>query len=263
MDGYIIRYQNDPIKTKVLDNIAEIESNYSENTGLSIIHINIRSIEKNLDEFLVYISQLSNPPECIVLSETRNVINPKDFSIKGYNNFYNYGGINKNDGTMVYLKEHLIICNHENIELNSFNFISLNFKFYGQKVTLLAIYRPPSTSPQLFLDSLELLYKQNENMEKNCIIFVGDINIDILSINDDIANEYLNLQNEYGLIPVINVPTREQGLSSSCIDHIFVKTKTSPEKLTPAVIRCNITDHYCTFLRISTNQNNEIKREYI
>lgn len=66
---------------------------------------NIRSIGKNFDEFMIYLSELKDRFDCICLSETWNIENMNNFNIKGYDNYYNQGNINQNDGSVMYIRE--------------------------------------------------------------------------------------------------------------------------------------------------------------
>lgn len=76
------------------------------------------------------------------------------------------------------------------------------------------------------------------------------MNINILE-NTEISSEYLNTLYEYNFISTINNCTRCQGMSSTCIDHIFLKTTHDIKNcLLPLIIQNNITDHYTIILQI-------------
>jgi hypothetical protein len=55
------------ISTDIIDNISLVNFN---NVFISILSLNIRSIKKNIDDFLVLISSIENCFDVIVLSET-------------------------------------------------------------------------------------------------------------------------------------------------------------------------------------------------
>jgi len=83
------------------------------------------------------------------------------------------------------------------------------------------------------------LYKTNVHN-----IICGDINIDIMK-SSKISNEYLNIMAFNGYLPCINNYTRVTSFSQTCIDHIFVNN-IDTTKITPYILRCDITDHYAT-----------------
>lgn len=59
---------------------------------------------------------------------------------------------------------------------------------------------------------------------KNNIIFVGDVNINLLNNNGTTQN-YNGIMNNNGLISLINGPTRITRKSKALIDHIFVRSR--------------------------------------
>lgn len=103
-------------------------------------------------------------------------------------------------------------------------------------------------STVMYLSSLS-----NKNVHN---IICGDINIDIMK-SSKISNEYLNIMAFNGFLPCINNYTRVTSFSQTCIDHIFVNNIDST-KITPYILRCNITDHYATAIVFSIfNNHNE------
>lgn len=95
------------LKTAEWENTAECHNKLSKNVnGLTILHLNIRSMDKHFEELIVLVNELKNIPDLIVCTETRNV-NIDLYSITGYNAYYNDGNINKNDGVITYVKSNL------------------------------------------------------------------------------------------------------------------------------------------------------------
>ena len=54
-------------------------------------------------------------------------------------------------------------------------------------------------------------------------ILGGDINIDLLKANISTTQNYLDTMLTYNLIPSIIIPTRFTDLSTTLIDHIFIR----------------------------------------
>lgn len=94
-------------KTLRVKNTWEIGKLESRATGLSLIHTNIRSISKNLNELLALLASLKVSFDIIVLSETWHIDDHKNFDINDYVTYYNQGNINQNDGTIAFVKNSL------------------------------------------------------------------------------------------------------------------------------------------------------------
>ncbi|KAJ8981586.1 hypothetical protein NQ317_002614 [Molorchus minor] len=73
------------------------------------------------------------------------------------------------------------------------------------------VYRPPSTCPREFIQSLDNYLTNIQNPSTDfCHILIGDINIDISKPKDDIPIEYLNVLYSHGFSSYINNTTREE-----------------------------------------------------
>lgn len=94
-------------ETIVCENVTDGLKHIRGEQFLNIIHLNIRSLNKNFDELLVYIESLENNVDIIVLSETWKLEGLCNFSIPNFNIFYNESFFNKNDGVVVYVKHNI------------------------------------------------------------------------------------------------------------------------------------------------------------
>lgn len=101
MDQFIRDYDNKLIETLELDNVDQFNDTFKENDlskSFSIYHNNIRSIQKNFDQFEVYMTQFHKNFNCIVLTETWNIADKDFFRLKGYEIIESVNKINQNDG---------------------------------------------------------------------------------------------------------------------------------------------------------------------
>lgn len=87
-------------------------------------------------------------------------------------------------------------------------------------------------------------------------MLIGDINIDLLN-NENYVEDYKNCLNENGFLSAINDITRPQ--SKTCIDHIFLKSKSSIDKVHSFVFHNKITDHYPIAIHIPYKSPREKK----
>lgn len=231
------------------------------NESLCIVSQNIRSINKNLDRFLLFVAHLDLQVDIFVLSEcwTNNNFAPP--AICNYKMYQSNRSYNQNDGVVVYVREDLEVLVDEPVTLADCNCLQIQI---GENLTIIAIYRPPCfTSPTVFLESLET---QLEGIKSPNIILTGDINIDVLDVQSETSSDYLELMAYYGLLQGITHPTRLP--SNTCLDHFMVRCR----NIWQTVIFGNaqITDH-CPILFYANNfklhkkaqfQNNKMKLNY-
>lgn len=242
MQTLIRELDHQKTQTHVTKNINECRSVLNannKNINFTLIHQNIRSISKNIDEFLITLKELGNDFDLIILTETWRIQNASLYSISDYETIYSNGNYNQNDGILVYIKKS-ILKSFEIIQLTN-NVIKINAEIHGKSIVVTTIYRPPSTKIQNFNNSLKQYLANLENHDYS--FMVGDINIDING-NTEETNEYLNIMTENGYVSLINDNTRMVNNSKSCIDHIFLKTKKKKSDTKPIIYETNITDHF-------------------
>lgn len=127
MDPYIRDFPLPQIETFTLkdgheaNEILKINDNVN---NFKILHLNIRSISKNLDELKIFLKGFDIKYDCIVLSETFQIFDTRLFAIEGYNLLYNNGKLNKNDGLVIYSRSD-INYTYEIIDFNNTNIIQV------------------------------------------------------------------------------------------------------------------------------------------
>lgn len=223
-------------------------------TSLNIFHLNIRSINKNLDQLLVLLQGTQVIFDLIILSESWFLKDPEMYNINGYNMYYSGGDLNKNDGLIVYSKVNL---DPETLKYKytENTFVNLSFQYQNVNYNLTAVYRLPSTDIRIFLNEVESFLLRSVAND-SLYIFVGDINLNLLDEFDNNVNLYLNLMATHGFLSYINKPTRVTHSSSTCIDHFFIKSNVhnSQINISPKILQTDITDHYAITLNISHKQ---------
>ena len=88
-------------------------------------------------------------------------------------------------------------------------------------------------------------------------ILTGDLNIDIIKIENEITLEYVSTLMSYGYLPYITLPSRITEYSATCIDHIFIKyaknSRLQPTSTLSGMFYCDITDHLPCFVSLKSN----------
>ena len=126
----------------------------------------------------------------------------------------------------------------------------LSFKSGNQKIILGGIYRHPNGESDHFNDALKNTLSQIH--DDTLAIILGDINIDLLEVNDVKANNYLNNYLEHNFIPYKTLPTRITHHSATLLDHIFIKSpkKLIQNKCSSGNLTTDISDHLSNFSMI-------------
>lgn len=270
MDQYIRDFKINSVPTFSLDSINECNAVLKineEKLNFKILNTNIRSIGRNIEEFVVNLDRIGNDVDCLILTETWHIPDSHIYNISGYNVLYNESRYNQNDGVIVYLKEKYDFS-YEIIEVyNNIKAIEIKFQLeLRANAVITALYRSPDSNAKEFVESLYTLLERNDNSGYEFQIFTGDINIDLLNSEQNVTCQYLNILGEFGYVSTINDPTRVQGSSKSCIDHIFLKIRSDYLNNTvPIVLKTFITDHFTSLLQIVWDKpkriENHIRKE--
>jgi len=233
-----------------MDQFASKVSTFSTSSScFRLLALNIRGAIANHDELTVMLDNLNLAFDAIVLTKTRQLETPEEFSVCGYITYYNDSRYNQNDGTIILVRED-VQHSSKIIKFQNFTFLRITFKFGIDKIALTGIYKPPPINPFDFISYL------NTYLSENCLrneIIAGDININIEKdkINNPIQSEYLNTLYSFGFISCINDYTRISGNAKSCIDHIFIKSTIPANNILPIICHSKITDHSPVFLQLN------------
>lgn len=250
---------HDEISTLVLNDAIEFKDKIISNNdsaSLKLFHINIRSVSKNFDEFLIYLSDLDiSNIDIIILSETWLIRDTSNFNINNFICHYNNSKFNKNDGVLVYIKQN-VTAEIKDVMLTETTIIQISCNLNKINVNITALYRPPSTNLERFLLDMNG-YLENLNYSKTINVLVGDVNINLLDNDNQLVQQYLNTLAKFSYTSYINEPTRITETSSTIIDHLFIQGIDNVKScmVTPAIIKSNITDHFAIFCKIKTNEN--------
>lgn len=172
IDSYITN-DNDCI---VNNDINEYLFSIQHNT-LNVLHVNIRSYNRNKYDFWCLINDSIKCLDIILFTETWNNTCCVPQKLIGFSNFKTEKNYNQNDGVIIYIN------NKHNISVEQLHIFSeasclkINLKNKEKPLTILATYRSLQTNISTFLDELSKVMFGCIN-NKNCI-WIGDINVDI------------------------------------------------------------------------------------
>ena len=228
-----------------LDSFKDV--NFNDNHKLKMIHLNIRSYNKNSDEFLVYLSKLNVKFPIVFLSETWLSCESEFNDVPGYDSFHSIrsrlGG-----GVSILIDNKFQANTLPSLTINNdlIESVGVKMEVDGKSLNLLCVYRPPSTSINDFNVAFDIFIK---SIPKNELTFIGgDFNINLIDPTPSNAvTAFKELMQSEFYFPLIDVPTRVSDSSSTCIDQIFTN---SLQPIISGTLNCNITDHRAIFSSI-------------
>ncbi|KAG7299269.1 hypothetical protein JYU34_017830 [Plutella xylostella] len=225
--------------------------------SLNIIHINIRSMRKNFNAFLILISQCQKKLDLIILTE----INIKKeelpmYRMDDFDMYSNTREIKRGGGILIYAKKELNFSAFSHNGAAS-EIIQGQLNTMDQKdIHIVAVYRPPKTNKLKFTDELHNIIKKLPKYSD--VIVVGDTNINLLDETSCRAKiKYKNMLYSQGMDCLINDVTREEivngRVTRSCLDHLWVRSR----RPVPAahLLTTKIADHYLIGATISISDD--------
>ncbi|KAJ8970980.1 hypothetical protein NQ317_003851 [Molorchus minor] len=238
MDPYIRNFVANVIKTENVltardaNEVLEINNNFE---NVKLIHFNIRSAQKTLQSLQICLI-------VIICTETWQIPNIKLIQLEEYTTIYNEASYNQCDGTIIFIRNNIEHVDFNFQKISDISLINLTFCLNNKLCNIYAMYRPPSTNINDYIDALEI-YLQHQNLNYDHNIFEKSLE----------SENYLNTLAEFGFHPVINDYTRIQGDSKSCLDHIFIRSKGDFDDLIlPLIVQTSITDHFPVLFQLVT-----------
>lgn len=219
---------------------------------LKIAHINARSLLAGFTGFKENL--LANNYDLYLIGESwlGDHVDDNAIQIRGYNLVRQdrLGGA-RGGGVCMYIHNSL---KFEIIEVGHYDYFEqlwIKIKVSKKVFYIGVMYRPPNTNVNDFLDSFE---DTLSDILPNCddILCLGDINIDLLNLENHDTIKFSNLLNDLELSQLINDPTRISVNKLSLIDVIICSG--GMDICSSGVSSCNNlqTDHeliYCTIKR--------------
>ena len=214
----------------------------------SVLHVNIRSINKNGDELLIYLESIDKKFDIICLSETWITGLPVvDDIFPSYTSFHSIRKNKNGGGCAIYINKKFkasVISEHT-INEPFIETVFTQISLPNKNLIVGCCYRPPNSAFDLFQNFIENNVSSIASGPAD-LIFCGDFNLDMFKINEDSNSEnFYQAMNSYSMIPIISRPSRVTDTSFSLIDNFFVSNLNS---FTSGMFSTHISDHYPIFL---------------
>ena len=221
--------------------------------SFTMIHLNIASLQRHIDELRSLLTLLNHPFDVICITETRlHQASPLvNIEIPGYD-FHHTPTLSQCGGAGIYVKsthEYEILNKYSASHFNISESIFIEIKSKSKKNLIIGcIYRhhtPISDFCTAFLDNT---LKKITKSKKTCAL-LGDFNIDLIKYGSqtDVSNFYDQIST-HGFRPLILQPTRLTSSSATLIDNIFINDLSCSSK--GGNITTAISDHLIQFSQI-------------
>ena len=236
------------------------DSKFNHNKSFSILHYNIHSIERHIEEFRVILQLLDFKFDIICFSESKIIKNcaPKiDICIPGYQEPLSTPTESSKGGVLVYVKEGLKVKPrpdlnvYKNKELESLFIEVINSKESNDIVGV--IYRHPCMDPSIFIDDYLKDIVDKLSSENKKVYIAGDFNFDLLNLANSDTYDFFETMMSNFLLPVITVPTKINRGSHTLIDNIF--TNNLNPDIKSGNLGINLSDGHLPSFLITPKQN--------
>lgn len=223
-------------------------SNFEQDT-FSLLHLNIRSLNKHFDDLQLLLDNPSQTlPSIIGLTETWLSSDPNPpFALDNYDFIFNSRHDRAGGGVALYLSKdyNYNICNDITFMNNALESLFIEIIVPNHKNIIVGVvYRPPNSNSHDFLSQLTDITRNHIFLNKDCFI-MGDFNINLLKHDsNNTSQEFLELLLSASFLPLVSKPTRVVNNSATLIDNIFSNVIPHPDSY---VVLSDVTDHYPIF----------------
>ena len=261
-----LNFSCDYLNEEQFNTIASKEVNYFDQ--FSLFHLNIRSLERNLDKLTNLLSNLSMRFSVIGITETWLQHTSHLVDIHGYSFFHRFRPNRVGGGVGLYLTEN---CDSKirddlcfvNQEIAESLFIEIN-RAHGKNIIVGVIYRPPNQDLNSFLSGYNELINKVSKENKICYI-MRDFNLNILNYQQhSLTGKFLDEMYSNMFFPVITHPTRITSHSATLIDNLF--TNQLHDNMKCGLLFSDISDHlpiFCICLETRQTVNRKNKNDKI
>ncbi|XP_065645234.1 uncharacterized protein LOC136075726 [Hydra vulgaris] len=248
------------------DEIKQYLSDIEPFENLSLLHLNIRSAKANFENFKIFLEESNFIFNIICLSETW--LTDDAFSESCRFDLLEYDAIHlqrkskkRGGGGVIYVKNSLRFKMRKDMCISECNGKFVSIEIVNDKtknILVTCCYKPPNASTENFSNHLQNII-QKVSLEKKKLFVLGDFNINALNYDNDIESQnFYNNLFRYGVIPLINKPTRITRNSATLIDNISTNFLFE-NSLKKGIIKTPISDHMPIF--ISANTSNKQKQK--
>ena len=204
-------------------------TNWPQQEGLRIGHLNVNSARNKLDDISTILYNSSKPFHVFGFTESRlsDIIHEDEIAIPGFTAFRRDLHGQNTTGILVYINDSLTVKRLHDLEKYNVESVWLEIKLKRTKpIKVGFVYKNPKEKTawvDIFSSMMDAA-----TLDASEILLLGDFNTNLLDRNDT----WLKRTTLYGLTQIIDKPTRLQ--AKTLLDHIYVTEKRNiKEKCVP------------------------------
>ena len=236
------------------DSLCEVLKKNKE--SLTVINVNIRSLDRHFSDLLSLLYCLDHPIDVITVTEIgkKNVTNRINMLRDKYDCEHILPKTKKCGGACIFIRKNIKyqVRKDLSVESDDVEDIWLEVEANDQKVVIGSVYRHPGTSLNAFVTKLENTLQKIDNQCCDSLV-CGDFNADGLKLETNRSTaDFYNCLMTYNFVPAITLPTRITDTTMTLIDNIFIKInkKNINDKVLAGNIYSDISDHLPNFIII-------------
>ena len=227
----------------------------TKSTCFSAYHQNMQSINNKIDTLKDFLHQVNHRFSIICLTESwmKNEIcnSNSNLQIPGYSGlcFERKSGKSRG-GICTYIREDISYKCRTDLSASDADFENFFIELInpnGKNMIVCTTYRQPNGNLKNFMEEVTLCFTILAKENKKVTI-VGDFNVDCLKFDDDKnVEDFYNHYFNFGLIPIVNRPTRITQNSCTAIDNTLINYITGMEFMS-GILKTDISDHFPIFV---------------
>ena len=224
---------------------------------VTVLHLNIRSMHKNVDAFNNLTKNFRDGSAVMGVTETwfSSESDIKLYSIPGYNLVSNHRLDKRGGGVALYIPAGMEFQIRHDLNVMSDQLETLFVESFvpGKKNVIFGvIYRPPQSNLDQVVNELQTILLNPLFLNKT-IFLMGDFNTNLLQCEENFHTDaFFNIMLSFSLMPLIIKPTRVTETSSTLIDNIFCNIQPFPSA---GIIISDISDHFPIFTKVDLQNN--------
>jgi len=192
-----------------------------------MIHVNINGLLNKIEKLKFYNQNQKFDILCITETHITHEVLETEYQLEHYTCINSPSNSKHTAGVLVYIKNtcDFEIINNLYFPSNNINIIMLKVEIDQQYITLIVVYRSPSSPINDFIPLMEKYLQDLQTNKYLNVILIGDINIDYLS-NKSSNNKWKLLLDNYNMKQINNQYTHKiftgQRMKKTIIDHVIV-----------------------------------------
>ena len=253
--------------------VENLQPHLPDGNTFSVLHVNIRSMKKNFNNFKYMLSMLKYEFKVICITETwcndENMSTNSNFQLPNYSIIHQMRADHAGGGICMFIHNSLSYKLRADLSKNDADCESLCIELSNRttkNIIVNTFYRQPAGKIKPFKDHLKTVFSKLKHSNKK-LYLTGDFNLNLLDYTTNTkVKTFVNLLFQHGLIPLINKPTRVTRRTATVID-LIITNQFDNSSLTTGIIKTQIADHFLIFLvskdiniNVENNKSTIVKR---